>query len=44
VVAAEKLGCPRLNLHGTGLDGRDLPVRPVHETGARVRLEEVEQS
>jgi hydroxypyruvate isomerase len=26
---AEKLDCPRLNLHGTGLDGRGLPVRPV---------------
>lgn len=28
---AERLGCPRLNLHGTGLDGEGLPVRPVHE-------------
>ncbi|MFC6062898.1 TIM barrel protein [Streptomyces ochraceiscleroticus] len=27
-VAAE-LDCPRLNLHGTGLDGKGLPVRPV---------------
>ena len=26
---ADRLGCPRLNLHGTGLDGRGLPVRPV---------------
>jgi hydroxypyruvate isomerase len=35
VAAAEKLGCPRLNLHGTGLDSRGLPVTPVHEvTGA----------
>ncbi|MGW2614610.1 TIM barrel protein [Streptomyces sp. NPDC001500] len=29
VRAAEQLGCPRLNLHGTGLDGRGLPVSPV---------------
>jgi hydroxypyruvate isomerase len=35
VATAERLGCPRLNLHGTGLDDRGLPVRPVHEvTGA----------
>ncbi|GGQ64189.1 TIM barrel protein [Streptomyces asoensis] len=27
--AAEHLGCARLNLHGTGLDGRGLPVVPV---------------
>src|SRR5258706_13992867 len=32
VVAAAKLGCPRLNLHGTGLGDKGLPVRPVHET------------
>lgn len=29
VKAAARLGCPRLNLHGTGLDDRGLPVRPV---------------
>lgn len=29
VRAAEQLGCPRLNLHGTGLDGQGLPVSPV---------------
>jgi hydroxypyruvate isomerase len=29
VAAAGRLGCPRLNLHGTGLDDRGLPVRPV---------------
>jgi hydroxypyruvate isomerase len=30
-----QLGCPRLNLHGTGLDGRGLPVKPIYEvTGA----------
>jgi hydroxypyruvate isomerase len=35
VAVAERLGCPRLNLHGTGLDDRGLPVRPVQEvTGA----------
>jgi hydroxypyruvate isomerase len=35
VAVAERLGCPRLNLHGTGLDPKGLPVRPVHEvTGA----------
>ena len=35
---AEKLRCPRLNLHGTGLDGRGLPVRPVETvTGATRR-------
>jgi hydroxypyruvate isomerase len=28
--AADRLDCPRLNLHGTGLDGRGLPVRPVN--------------
>lgn len=29
VRAAEKLDCPRLNVHGTGLDSRGLPVEPV---------------
>ena len=29
IEAAERLGCPRLNLHGTGLDGAGLPVVPV---------------
>ena len=29
ITVAERLGCPRLNLHGTGLDDRGLPVRPV---------------
>src|ERR1044072_8721834 len=34
--AAEHLGCTRLNLHGTGLDGQGLPVVPVpgEPTGA----------
>ena len=32
---AERLGCPRLNLHGTGLDSNGLPVIPSYEvTGA----------
>lgn len=26
---AAQLDCPRLNLHGTGLDGKGLPVRPI---------------
>jgi hydroxypyruvate isomerase len=35
IPVARRLGIPRLNLHGTGLDGRGLPVVPVHEvTGA----------
>jgi hydroxypyruvate isomerase len=35
ITVAERLGCPRLNLHGTGLDDQGLPVRPVQEvTGA----------
>ena len=28
---AAQLNCPRLNLHGTGLDPHGLPVRPVHQ-------------
>src|SRR5919197_197051 len=35
IAAAAKLGAPNLNLHGTRLDGRGLPVRPVETvTGA----------
>ncbi len=35
VPVAQRLGIPRLNLHGTGLDDQGLPVRPAHEvTGA----------
>ncbi|CAA9329577.1 MAG: Hydroxypyruvate isomerase [uncultured Nocardioidaceae bacterium] len=34
VAVAHRLGCPRLNVHGTGLDRRGLPVVPVgHVTG-----------
>jgi hydroxypyruvate isomerase len=29
IPVAKRLGIPRLNLHGTGLDGRGLPVKPV---------------
>ncbi len=29
IPVAARLGIPRLNLHGTGLDGRGLPLRPV---------------
>lgn len=28
IPVAKKLGCPRLNLHGTGLDNKGLPVKP----------------
>jgi hydroxypyruvate isomerase len=28
IAVAETLGCPRLNLHGTGLDDKGLPVVP----------------
>jgi hydroxypyruvate isomerase len=35
IPVAKKLGIPRLNLHGTGLDSRGLPVKPAAEvTGA----------
>jgi hydroxypyruvate isomerase len=35
IAVAKRLGCPRLNLHGTGLGEGGLPHRPVHEvTGA----------
>jgi hydroxypyruvate isomerase len=30
IAAAVKLGMPNLNLHGTGLDAKGLPVRPIH--------------
>ena len=31
IPVAKRLGCPRLNLHGTGLGEGGLPVKPVHE-------------
>lgn len=36
---AEQLGCPSLNLHGTGLGEGGLPVRPVHVTTGRMWLQ-----
>jgi hydroxypyruvate isomerase len=33
IAAAARLGCPTLNLHGTGLDGQGLPVRAGAATG-----------
>ena len=30
IPAAKNLGIPRLNLHGTGLDNRGLPVKPCY--------------
>ena len=38
VAVARKLGCPRLNLHGTGLDSRGLPVKPVHNVSGAMWL------
>lgn len=38
VAAAERLGNPHLNLHGTGLDGRGLPVRPVERVSGPMWL------
>ncbi|MCD2188977.1 TIM barrel protein [Actinomycetospora soli] len=35
---AAKLDCPRLNLHGTGLDGQGLPVVPVEVVTPRMWL------
>ena len=29
IAVAARLGIPRLNLHGTGLDSRGLPIKPV---------------
>ena len=35
---AEQLDCPRLNLHGTGLDAKGLPVKPAGEVTGRMWL------
>ena len=35
IPVAERLGIPRLNLHGTGLDGQGLPVKPAMRSPAR---------
>ncbi|MGW1345077.1 TIM barrel protein [Kribbella sp. NPDC002412] len=38
IQVALELGCPRLNLHGTELDGRGLPVRPQYEVSGEMWL------
>ncbi|GAB3392319.1 TIM barrel protein [Azotobacter armeniacus] len=38
VAIAEQLNCPSLNLHGTGLDDKGLPVRPVEVITGRMWL------
>jgi hydroxypyruvate isomerase len=39
IEAAAKLGRPNLNLHGTGLDGRGLPVAPVETVSGAMWLD-----
>ena len=39
VAIAQELGCPRLNLHGTGLDDDGLPVVPAYEITGRMWLQ-----
>lgn len=38
IPVAHQLSCPRLNLHGTGLDGDGLPVRPVEVVSGEMWL------
>ena len=38
IPVAKRLGIPRLNLHGTGLDGQGLPVVPVETVTGRMWL------
>lgn len=38
VPVAKRLGIPRLNLHGTGLDGQGLPVQPAYEVTGQMWL------
>jgi hydroxypyruvate isomerase len=38
VPVAKRLGCPRLNLHGTGLGADGLPVKPVYEVTGEMWL------
>jgi hydroxypyruvate isomerase len=38
ISTAEQLGCPSLNLHGTGLDSQGLPVQPVAQVTGRMWL------
>lgn len=42
VAVAERLKCPALNLHGTGLDGDGLPVKPVEVVTPAMWLKAVE--
>jgi hydroxypyruvate isomerase len=39
IAVAKQLNCPRLNLHGTGLDNRGLPVQPVETVTGAMWLE-----
>ncbi|MFM6850713.1 MAG: TIM barrel protein [Terrabacter sp.] len=39
VAVAKRLGIPRLNLHGTGLDDTGLPVQPAHEVTGHMWLQ-----
>ena len=38
LAVAAQLGCPSLNLHGTGLDAQGLPVKPVAQATGRMWL------
>jgi len=38
IAVAKSLGASRLNLHGTGLDSRGLPVKPVHHVTGEMWL------
>ncbi|MDO7929226.1 TIM barrel protein [Pseudomonas sp. KFB-139] len=38
LAVAERLNCPSLNLHGTGLDNKGLPVKPVGHASGRMWL------
>lgn len=38
IAVAQRLGIPRLNLHGTGLDGDGLPVHPVNQVDGAMWL------
>ncbi len=38
LAVAAQLGCPSLNLHGTGLGDQGLPVKPVAQTTGRMWL------
>ncbi|MBX8474224.1 TIM barrel protein [Pseudomonas cichorii] len=38
LAVAERLNCPSLNLHGTGLDNKGLPIKPVSHANGRMWL------